>query len=837
MTALILVVDDLEPNVKLLEAKLTNEYYDVITASNGFEAIEQAKEHSPDIILLDVMMPEMDGFEACQKLKADPKTSHIPVVMVTALSEPSDRIRGLECGADDFITKPIKEIQLMARVKSLVRIKMLIDELRLRGQTSAEIGDLTGEDMESLMRISGCSVAVIDDDAIQGKNIKDRLDEEGLTTTLITDPDQTIPFTQTNEVDLFVVSTQLGSMDGLRLCSQLRSMDETRHIPELIIVDEDDERRLVKGLEMGVNDYLITPVDVNELMCRVRTNIRRKKYKDALKANYKQSVNMAITDGLTGVYNRHYLTVHLEKQLKSALEKQKPLSFIIIDADHFKNVNDSYGHDVGDEVLKELATRMVNQTRGSDMVARFGGEEFVMLMPGLGMPTAVDVAERIRASVELIPFKVSHEIEQLDMTVSVGVATVRPGDTAETILKRADTALYEAKHGGRNRVVIAEDDAMISTAMQQKDAADHSPIESDERETEAAAPIVDVNALPRDEEINESDESASVEPTAPMDQHISTPIPSPAPVQEVSTPSFSEPTATPMPEIRTQMTDAPVAEQPIQPHAPAAPQHLNAEPTANMLNEVTDKAEPASTAPMDIPAPQPVEPALTPPSAPAVETIAEEPTQPTPVQEPQPVEPEPVATKEIKTAPAIAPKAAPGKSAPVKKPSLFSALTGIIKKKDEPTQSESAPVEPQPSVVPAELPAAQPAAVDTGRPPPENAKVVKVQNIDEEDKPDIPGLKLKQETVNTPPPLSEDTAQISDLAHSAPTPTATTEVPTAHIQPTVAEPQPTAVPPREIASMPKPVTELPPVDHLSLGEAGNIIQDDNGEKKNSPSES
>ena len=135
MSARILVVDDILPNVKLLEAKLMSEYYSVLTASNGFEAIEVARAEQPDLILLDVMMPKMDGFEACKRLKSDPMTAHIPVVMVTALDQPTDRVRGLEVGADDFLTKPANDLALFARVRSLVRVKMMIDELRLRDET------------------------------------------------------------------------------------------------------------------------------------------------------------------------------------------------------------------------------------------------------------------------------------------------------------------------------------------------------------------------------------------------------------------------------------------------------------------------------------------------------------------------------------------------------------------------------------------------------------------------------------------------------------------------------------------------------------------------------
>ena len=140
MTARILVVDDIPANVKLLEVRLLAEYFEVLTALNGPDAIETCENGKVDVVLLDIMMPDMDGFEVCRRLKSDPATSHIPVVMVTALDQVADRVRGLEAGADDFLTKPVNDLQLMTRVKSLVRLKSLTDELRLRASTTRNIG-------------------------------------------------------------------------------------------------------------------------------------------------------------------------------------------------------------------------------------------------------------------------------------------------------------------------------------------------------------------------------------------------------------------------------------------------------------------------------------------------------------------------------------------------------------------------------------------------------------------------------------------------------------------------------------------------------------------------
>ena len=456
MTAKILVVDDVAANIKLLEAKLQNEYYDVISASDGFEALEQAVKEKPDLILLDVMMPGMDGFECCKKLKQNSETSYIPVVMVTALSDKEDRVRGLEVGADDFLTKPINDTALFARVKSLIRIKMLTDELRLRDQTGVQMGMMNEKDSLLNADVKGSRIFVLDDDAVQMKRLESELSGEYVV-ELAESPDNFMGFAVNGAFDLFLVSTTMVEVDGLRLASQLKSQEALRHVPIIMLVDEDDQHLVLKGLEMGINDYAVIPVDANELKARVKTQIRRKRYQDALKTNYQQSLSMAITDNLTGLYNRHYLSQHLDNMMREALQYNKPLSVLLMDMDHFKHVNDTYGHDCGDQVLVQLSKIITNDIRSSDLAARYGGEEFVILMPNTPLRNAAEVADRIRRHVESHSFVINHEVGAIHKTTSIGLSTLSPmGDNAEALLKRADEALYACKGAGRNCVKIAQ---------------------------------------------------------------------------------------------------------------------------------------------------------------------------------------------------------------------------------------------------------------------------------------------------------------------------------------------------------------------------------------------
>lgn len=457
MTARVLVVDDLPTNVKVLEAKLAAEYFTVITATSGAEALAAARESAPDIILLDVMMPEMDGFEVCRRLKADTETAHIPVVMVTALSDISDRVTGLEAGADDFLTKPVHDVTLFARIRSLARIKRAIDEWRMQEETYGQLGVADeGKGLDLTDHPKG-SVLVVEPDEFVGERLAAVLGEDGQTVVCVTTADAAMECLTNDAFDLIITSLYLEESDGLRFCSQLRALEEFRTMPVLLVIEPEEIGGLAKGFELGINDYLIRPVDANELKVRVRTQLRQKRYRERFQDNYRRSLSLALTDDLTGLYNHRYLCAHIETALRSAVANGKPLSLLMLDIDFFKKVNDTYGHGAGDSVLKEFAARMVRGIREFDTAARRGGEEFVVVMPECDARVAANVAERLRRLVSDSPFNAG-DAEGIAVTVSIGIAC-RQGDddTPDELLARADEALYEAKRNGRNRVEMLPD--------------------------------------------------------------------------------------------------------------------------------------------------------------------------------------------------------------------------------------------------------------------------------------------------------------------------------------------------------------------------------------------
>ncbi|MEO1251418.1 MAG: PleD family two-component system response regulator [Pseudomonadota bacterium] len=453
MTARVLVVDDLEPNVKLLEAKLRAEYFDVLGAYSGQEAVELAASEQPDIILLDVMMPGIDGFEACRRIKADPETMHIPIVMVTALDQQADRVSGLEAGADDFLTKPVEDLALFARVRSLTRLKMMTDELRARYATGKGLGVVSNIDLDAEKAEN--RIFIIDDNEEQSERLKNALGEE-YQIAEESEPEVAISRARSGDFDLIIVNLSFEAMDPLRLCSSIRSFDETRLTPILAVVRQGDTRKLVRALDIGVNDYLTRPVDRNELAARVATQLRRKHYVDQLRSSFQASLEMAVTDQLTGLYNRRYLASHLSAMFDRAYWTGRPLAVLILDIDHFKKINDTYGHDVGDKIIQQFAERINRSVRGIDLACRYGGEEFLIAMPDTDANFAAVVAERLRHEIASGKFSVNGARDEVAVTTSIGIASTENGpedDTAQKLIKRADQALYEAKSGGRNCVI------------------------------------------------------------------------------------------------------------------------------------------------------------------------------------------------------------------------------------------------------------------------------------------------------------------------------------------------------------------------------------------------
>jgi two-component system cell cycle response regulator len=453
MTARILIVDDVAANLRLMEARLNAEYYQVACAQDGQGAIARAREWQPDLILLDVMMPDIDGFETCRRLKNDPRTLHIPVVMTTMLGQTEERVRGLDAGADDFLTKPVDFTTLLARTRSLVRLKRLLDEWRMRGETAKALG--LGADAFAVPSVAGARALVVDDCEATAGAVQDALLEEGVLAGRAGGEAEMDALVAAIGFDLIVISLSMVADDPLRLASRVRAGERTQGIPMLVVAEPVQRDLVLRGFDLGANDWVLRPLDPLELRARARNQIRRKFYQDRLRSDLGHALELALTDPLTGFYNQRYLGRHLQSLFAGGVPNG--LAVLMLGVDHFKQISDRWGHQVGDQALVMIADVLKRRIRVFDSIARYGGEEFVVVMPGTGELDALSAAERLRGAVEEIRFTPEPGLSH-PLTVSVGISYCEPGGTStpERLIQAADHALYAAKRAGRNRVEVGQ---------------------------------------------------------------------------------------------------------------------------------------------------------------------------------------------------------------------------------------------------------------------------------------------------------------------------------------------------------------------------------------------
>lgn len=454
MSARVLVVDDIPANVKLLEARLSAEYFHVLTAYSGMEALDICANDRVDVVLLDVMMPGIDGFEVCRRLKHAPETQHIPVVMVTALDQPSDKVQGLECGADDFLTKPVDDLALITRVKSLARLKTLNDEMMMRAATGRQLGITENAALERALSGEFGRIMIVEDHARSAQRLQQNLAKYHDT---VAESDIVRAYARLCEeqFDLALISLSLKGGDGLGLCKQLRDCDATRHLPIIVLIDEGADARLLRSLDSGVNDYLLRPIEHHELLARAKTQIKRKRHTDYLRNRLQQSAELAITDTLTGLYNRRYLDSHLASLIHDAKDGGRDLSVMMVDIDKFGVVNERYGPSVGDDILVEFAKRVRRNVRGVNLACRLTGDSFLVVLPDIPLARASQIAERLRSQIAAEPFR-NTETNRIRLTTSVGIAGLCGAqDNQQALLKRVRTALANASRRGPNRIAAA----------------------------------------------------------------------------------------------------------------------------------------------------------------------------------------------------------------------------------------------------------------------------------------------------------------------------------------------------------------------------------------------
>ena len=339
-------------------------------------------------------------------------------------------------------------------MRSLVRLKRMLDEWRARGDTARALGLASARPSEP--SVEGARALVVDDWDFGARNVQEALGQEGILTGRAHSLQEMLDVSRSVAFDLIVISLSMsGSGDPLQLASKLRAQDETHDTPLLLIAEPEQRVQILRGFDLGANDWLLRPLDENELRVRARNQIRRKFYQDQLRADVGQALELAVTDPLTGLYNQRYMLRHLSGLLGATPASK--VAVLMLDVDHFKSVNDRWGHPAGDMALRLIADMLRSRTRVFDSTARYGGEEFVVVMPGASMTDALTAAERLREAVSEIAFMPASSVVH-GLTVSIGVAVKQADGTRlgpQELIGLADQALYDAKKRGRNRVALA----------------------------------------------------------------------------------------------------------------------------------------------------------------------------------------------------------------------------------------------------------------------------------------------------------------------------------------------------------------------------------------------
>jgi two-component system cell cycle response regulator len=457
MTGRILIVDDMASSRSILKLKLASARYDMAEAENGRDALDKARQFRPDLILLDLMLPDLHGTEVCRRLRADPATADIPVIVVTGLSDPASRCDALRAGADDVMAKPADILMLLARMRSLLRAREIDADLGRRSRSMLEHGlaEPPPPPFETRPRIA---VVAAPDSAERGwpSRLGPRLGADAQ----VVAPECALDlWANGTGLDLVIVATGNDPRsDGLLLMSELRARSAARAAPVCVLVPPEAREVAAMALDLGASDVLWSDYTPEEVSLRLaRLNARRQQI-ERQRATLEAGLRLAVTDELTGLYNRRYAQSALDRTAAAARTSGRAFAVILLDVDRFKSVNDSHGHAAGDAVLCELAARLRDNLRTIDIIARMGGEEFLVALPDCTLDDARATAERLRRVVAERSFLLNPG-GPVEVTISAGLAISRtppaPAETLPELLERADRALLTAKAQGRNQVTIA----------------------------------------------------------------------------------------------------------------------------------------------------------------------------------------------------------------------------------------------------------------------------------------------------------------------------------------------------------------------------------------------
>ena len=452
----ILIVDDDPTSLKILESMLPADRYNVTKANSGEKALEFAFDKPPDLILLDIMMPGIDGYEVTRRIKKDKRTKDVPVIIITSLEESESKLRGMEEGAEELLSKPVHSTELLARVSSMLRLKEYRDQLTIRMLSGKSFGILSKQHGEAQIKEAELPrILIVEDTDVDAKIIENALEGEPFRLSKITKGKEVFSFVNQQKTDLILLDILLPDMNGFEICRRLKN--DHRDIQVVIVTCLDDLESKIKGVELGADDFLVKPIIGRELKARIKTLLEKKIHLDSLRTHYEEALGRSQLDWLTGLYNHGYFQQFLGYELVRSIKQGFPVSLIMIDVDNFKNYNDTLGYSAGDAILREMGQVVRNSIREVDFAARYGGDEFAIVLPYVYRENAIIVAERIHRALTSHEFFHDESIKLENPTVSMGIA-IFPEEASNKadLIVQADSMLYLAKQNGKNQYRISE---------------------------------------------------------------------------------------------------------------------------------------------------------------------------------------------------------------------------------------------------------------------------------------------------------------------------------------------------------------------------------------------
>jgi len=461
----ILIIDGVATNRIMLKVQLSASYYRVVQTDSVASALSVAQRCCPDLVLTAMSLPDGSALDVAAALAGETALANVPVIAVSAQNDNASRIEALSAGIDDVLHQPLDDVILQARIRSLIRTRSTRDDLNLQHE-AAQTFEQPLSNRECLAEIRNSKVALVAHDAPTAAQWATRLQslvpyhlhmhQIGDIQLLMTDPVPDVIVVELSE-------TAIGP--GLRLLADLRARAATRNSVVIAIPSPADAHVAAEALDRGAHDVLHSGFNVQELALRLSTQLQLKARADRLRATVRNGLRAAVEDPMTGLYNRRYARPFLDRVARNAVDCEEYFALMLIDLDHFKQVNDRYGHPAGDAVLVEASNRLLKQLRPVDLLARVGGEEFMIVMPGLGEAQASEIAEQLCRQINATPFQVPGIEEPIHVTTSIGLAIgggnpcagpVRRSQPSVTdLIANADRALYGAKDAGRNQVTLS----------------------------------------------------------------------------------------------------------------------------------------------------------------------------------------------------------------------------------------------------------------------------------------------------------------------------------------------------------------------------------------------